>query len=488
MVIKYNSMWAILTSQLDSVYHMYERQLEYYSKRPEANPEKPEGADLVALESGSILDTIPASFDVKNGVGILPIEGMIIPKSDFFSLFFGGFAALDILTRDISEMIEREDIHTIVLDIDSPGGSAFGVQQFANLIFEARGKKPIIAVTSGMMASAAMWIGAAAHKVYITGDVTVVGSIGTVTSHTDISGFREKMGVKTTEITAGKFKRVPSMFEPLNDEGRAVLQGQVDHANKAFIKDIATFRGVTISVVNNKMADGRTFIGTQAIKIGLIDGKLSMDEIMESVGNVDGATKLTNQKNSNFNNLLGGNGMTLSEQLAELKNSNNDVYEALVEQGKLEAKAKYEAGLPDALSAEHAKGVEIGKAEGKEEGIKAERGRITGLRELANASNGELIEKFIADGTTQAPDAAVEILKAQKVKNGGDLKNLEKESPDPLDLDSNNDDNTDNSTKGLRQLVTEYMAEHKCTKGTAIIACTKAYPDAKNDFIAPGQK
>jgi hypothetical protein len=50
------------------------------------------------------------------------------------------------------------------------------------------------------------------------------------------------------------------------------------------------------------------------------------------------------------------------------------------------------------------------------------------------------------------------------------------------------DDETDNGKKGLQQLVAEYMAEHKCTKGVAITACAKLYPNAKNDFVTIAKK
>jgi ClpP class serine protease len=61
----------------------------------------------------------------------------------------------------------------------------------------------VVALADGLMASAAYWIGSAAERIYITDDITHVGSIGVVTSHTDISGAEAKAGRKTTEIYAG---------------------------------------------------------------------------------------------------------------------------------------------------------------------------------------------------------------------------------------------------------------------------------------------
>lgn len=464
---------------------MYEKQLDFYASPPIAFTKQKEeiASKILSLSVVSDLKTIPETFTVKDGVGVLKIEGLMIPKSDFFSLFFGGFAALDILTRDFLEMIKREDIHTIVLDIDSPGGNAFGVQQFANIIFNARSEKSIIAVTSGMMASAAMWIGAAAHKVFITGDVTITGSIGTVTTHTDISEFHKKIGIKQTDVAAGEYKRLPSMLEPLSKKGKEVLQGQVNHANKAFISDIAKFKNVKSSVVKSKMAEGKTFVGTQGIQVGLIDGLLTMDQLFSNTGSKESANVFLNKyKNNNFNNFNGGQKMSIAAQIAEMKSENPSLYDAIYKAGKDEAKIDHDKELATVKVQEYERGVESGKNDGIIEGAKKETERVAGIRELANAGNVELIEQFIADGTTQPPDAAIEILKAQKTGKSADLKNLADGSPAPLGTEIDDAENTDNKDKGMRQLVSEYMTEHKCTKGKAITACAKLYPDAKNDF------
>jgi signal peptide peptidase SppA len=479
-------LWAILAGQSEKIVQMYNRQLEFYSKPPTTAEQQQvmSAGALKMLEDGNI-DNVPFGFEVKNGVGILNIEGVIIPKSDFFSMFFGGFAALDLLERDFRELITRDDVHAIVLNIDSPGGNAFGVQQFANTIFDSRNIKPIISVTSGMMASAAMWIGAAAHKVFITGDVTIIGSIGTVTSHVDISEFHKKIGIKMTEVAAGEFKREPSMLEPLSEKGRKVLQNQVNHANEAFVNDIAKFKSVRPSVVNKKMADGKTFIGSQAVNVGLVDGILKMESLMSSVSDKEGSGKLISAKNNNFNNINGGKKMTIDARMLELKENDVELYNKIYQAGKAEGVTVKDEDIKTVKAEEYNKGVEAGKTDGKQ----AEHKRIEDIRALADAGNLEMIEKFIADGTTHAPEAAVEILKAQKIGKIADLDTLKQNSPDAIDTElDENEDTPDDKVKPLSMLVTEYMKEHSCTKGKAITECSKLYPDAPNDYIKTVKK
>ncbi len=475
-------LWAVLPNYITNVYGTHDRQIEFYAKQ---NPDtvKDKFNCNIDIEDKSFA---PETFVIREGVGVLQMSGMVIPKSDFFTLFFGGFAALDILERDFRLLLGREDVHTIIMDIDSPGGNAFGVEQFANLVFTSRNIKPIISVTSGMMASAAMWIGAAAHKTFITGEVTVTGSIGAVTTHTDISEFNKMIGINQTEVAAGKFKRIPSSLVPLDEEGRKVLQNQVDRVNEAFIADIAKFKNIKPSAVK-KMAEGKEFIGSDAIRVGLIDGLMSMENILIQVDTKENSDIFLKIKH-NFNILKGGKKMTLIEQIAQMKTENADLYNAMIEKGKIEAKTELDEQLADVKAVEHAKGVDAGKVTGHDEGVLAERGRISELQALSNPSCKEKIDTFIADGKTTAPEAAVEILKDQNTTNAAKLEVLKKDSPDAVDANSSNGDGTDNEKKSLKALVADYMKEHNCSKGAAIIECTKAHPEAENDFIQTVKK
>lgn len=480
-------LWAILPNYANRIYGAYEKQIEFYAKQaPEAMKEK--FSCNVDIDNQ---DMAPETFTIREGVGVLPVVGMVIPKSDFFTLFFGGFAALDILERDFRILLGREDVHTILLDIDSPGGNAFGVEQFANLIFDSRNIKTIISVTSGVMASAATWIGTAAHKTFITGEVTMTGSIGTVTTHTDISELNKRIGITQTEIAAGEFKRIPSTLAPLDEKGRKVLQDQVNQVNAAFVGDIAKFKGVAPRAVR-AMAEGKTFIGSQAIKVGLIDGLVTMGQLFENMDSKEnsemfinkGIYTLCSHVSNNFNSLNGGQKMlTLIEQIAQMKTENVDLYNAMIEKGKIEAKASMEESLTDAKAVEHAKGIEVGKVEGIETGKTEERTRIESLSTLSNPACKEMVDKFIADGKTTAPEAAIEILKAQGTTNATKLANIETNSPDALNVDNSADGGGEGKKKTMKALVADYMAEHKCSKGVAITACAKAHPEAENDFV-----
>lgn len=108
-------------------------------------------------------------YQVENGVAVMPLEGVISKRMNMFTYFSGG-TSTQLFERDFKKALADPSVQSILLLVDSPGGSVDGVQELANLIFESRDKKPIIAYTDGMMASAAYWISSAAEKIFISGD------------------------------------------------------------------------------------------------------------------------------------------------------------------------------------------------------------------------------------------------------------------------------------------------------------------------------
>lgn len=255
-----DSPWAIIPEKLAEIREIYATHLR---------GEKID-VDSVLARLGKTPGSGEDSF-VQGGTAIIPIVGVIAKKMNLFTEISGG-TSTQLIGQDFAEAMCDPEVHSILLAIDSPGGTVDGTQALADAVFAARGKKPIVALADGMMASAAYWIGSAADKVYTSGDTTAVGSIGVVAQHTDYSQREHAAGIKVTEITAGKYKRIVSDHEPLSVEGRASIQEKVDHLYSVFVENVARHRGVDPETVAEKMADGKVFLGKQAVKAGLVDG------------------------------------------------------------------------------------------------------------------------------------------------------------------------------------------------------------------------
>ena len=208
-------------------------------------------------------------FMLRDGVAIIPINGTIFKRGSFWSYLYGG-TPLTFLNQVLTAAMDDTDVDAILLDIDSPGGQVSGTDAFSDLIYAAREKKPVVAFANGTMASAAYWIGSAADRVIVE-RTAQVGSIGVLYMHHDWSKYNADHGLNVTVIAAGKYKAIGNNEEPLSDGARAVIQAELDQVYDLFIETVARNRDVSAGTVKTDMADGRIFIGQQAVDAGLAD-------------------------------------------------------------------------------------------------------------------------------------------------------------------------------------------------------------------------
>jgi signal peptide peptidase SppA len=383
-----NSPWAIAPEKYAEIRDLYEFHL---------HADKSDIAAKIAAAEAQIgrpMENQYRTLEVDGGVGILAINGVLAKRMNLMSAFSGG-TSTQLLQRDFSQAMQDPLIHSILLVIDSPGGEVGGTQEFCNQIFESRGTKPIVAVCEGMMASAAYWIGSSADELYISSGTAQVGSIGVVAAHTDMSKAEANRGVKVTEISAGKYKRIASEHEPLSPEGRAELQNQVDQIYTVFVDDVARNLGVSPEKVLSEMAEGRIFIGQKAVDVGLVDGKRTTQQALQQLKD-DRQQLLYPNRSASAANHDGGSTMSTT---------------AVTQPADIEAMRKLAF----------------------EEGCNAERARIQAVEEQGSILPGheDLVAKLKYDGKTTGQEAAAQILAAEGKRLKGVAADLHTDAPKP---------------------------------------------------------
>ena len=137
----------------------------------------------------------------------------------------------------------------------------------------------MVAIANSLAASAAYWIGCAASEFYVTPGGEV-GSIGVWQAHQDFSKALEEAGVKTTLISAGKYKVEGNPYSALDEEAQAFMQSRVDDYYAAFTKAVAKGRGVPISQVRDGMGLGRVLGADAAVQQSMVDGLATFDEVL----------------------------------------------------------------------------------------------------------------------------------------------------------------------------------------------------------------
>jgi signal peptide peptidase SppA len=178
--------------------------------------------------------------------------------------------------------LQDETVSQILIDIDSPGGSVYGVAELADEIVSARAQKPVVAIANSLAASAAYWIGCSASEFYVTPGGEV-GSIGVWQAHQDYSKAMDEAGVKTTLISAGKFKVEGNPYAPLDEEAQGFMQSRVDDYYAAFTKAVAKGRGVPISQVRDGMGQGRVLGADAALASSMVDGIATFEDVVKKM-------------------------------------------------------------------------------------------------------------------------------------------------------------------------------------------------------------
>lgn len=277
-----NGFWAITPESMADIHAVFDRHISG------------EVTDLAGIEAAlgrPLANNTRPLMNVNQGVAIIDVQGVIAQKMNLMNDISGGTSS-QLVSAAFLQAMDDTNVKGIILYTDSPGGTVAGASELAETIYQARGKKPVVAFTDGMIASAAYWITSACDSIFISGDTNPIGSIGVVSGHRDYSGAEAKAGIKTTEITAGSFKRVTSQYEPLSDAGRAEILAKVEYLYNGFVGTVARNRGVSKSRVLSSMADGRIFLGKQAINNGLVDGISTMSKIMADMQTPETRNKL----------------------------------------------------------------------------------------------------------------------------------------------------------------------------------------------------
>ena len=229
----------------------------------------------------------------NKGVAVIPIVGSMSHRSTGIEAM-SGMTSYSTLQRQFEAAFNDPNVGSILMDIDSPGGSVAGAFDFRDYLMSKKGTKPVYALARDAMCSAAYLIGSTADKVYAT-QTARVGSIGVVAMHTDASGKMEKEGLKPTFISAGKFKTAGNPYEKLEGEKLKYLQDSVDESYDMFINAVADARGIDKKVIRD--TEARVYGGKKAVEIGLADGIRTYESVIAEMSAPNFTTQGTRMEN-----------------------------------------------------------------------------------------------------------------------------------------------------------------------------------------------
>lgn len=229
----------------------------------------------------------------SKGIAVIPIVGSMSHRATGIEAM-SGMTSYSTLQKQFEAAFNDPNVGSILMDIDSPGGSVAGAFDFRDYLMSKKGTKPVYALARDAMCSAAYLIGSTADKVYAT-QTARVGSIGVVAMHTDASGKMEKEGLKPSFISAGKFKTAGNPYEKLEGDKLKYLQDSVDESYDMFINAVADARGIDKKVIRD--TEARVYGGKKAVEIGLADGIRTYESVLAEMSAPNFTTQGTKMEN-----------------------------------------------------------------------------------------------------------------------------------------------------------------------------------------------
>lgn len=203
-------------------------------------------------------------------VAVIPVRGPLSHRATLLGSLLGWSNTADV-AEQVKAALDDGMVSEILLHVESPGGSVYGIEELAAVVYSGRDRKRITAWADPLAASAAYWIGAAATR-FLAMPSGEVGSIGVIGVHFDFSQALDKAGIKPTIIASSRYKGEGSEYAPLAPEARSEYQRRVDEIHARFVADVARFRGVPTTTVEERFGQGRVVGARDAVSRGMLDG------------------------------------------------------------------------------------------------------------------------------------------------------------------------------------------------------------------------
>lgn len=245
-------------------------------------------------------------------------------------------------TKVISDVRKDSTIKAVLLRVDSPGGSAIAAEIIRKELELLRKEKPVVVSYGNYAASGGYWISAECDKIF-TNETTLTGSIGVFSMIPNIEKIvKEKARINIVNINSNEHSDMMTMTKSLDRAETAYMQKGVEVIYDTFLSIVANGRDMTTQEVD-KIAQGRVWSGTDAIKVDLADEigtiydalnytiniseledyqlveypkvKSQMEKIMESFGNAESAISRLSDPD-----------IALEDMVQELKQMSRTVY------------------------------------------------------------------------------------------------------------------------------------------------------------------
>lgn len=215
---------------------------------------------------------------LSGNVALIPIEGIILGTEDSEFLFESVTASPETV-EFIEKANSNPSIKAIILEINSPGGSAVASEEIAKAV--GKSNKTTVAWIREVGASGAYWVASSSDYI-VANRVSITGSIGVIASYLEFPGLLERYNITYQRLVSGKYKDIGSPYKEMSDEEKAIFQQNLDIIRDYFVSEVAKNRNLNRKDVD-RMANGLFYLGVQAKELGLVDELGGKDEVVKYI-------------------------------------------------------------------------------------------------------------------------------------------------------------------------------------------------------------
>ncbi len=224
-------------------------------------------------------------------VGVIPVHGAISSQGFMGGSGLGGGATDESLIAIVRAARANRRVKSVVLHVDSPGGSALASDRIHHEIEQLAKEKPVVACFANVAASGGYYVAAPAHEI-VAQPTTITGSIGVVAARIVLEPLLKRIGVVTETVKRGVRSDMLDPARALTDDERGALGRELDGMYRAFVSIVARGRDQSIEAIE-KVAEGRVWSGAAASGKRLVDTLGGFEEALASArrraGDEDGA-------------------------------------------------------------------------------------------------------------------------------------------------------------------------------------------------------
>ena len=201
----------------------------------------------------------------------------------------GVITGSDDVVRQLKKYRENSSIRGILLRVDSPGGAVVPSQEMYEAVRKTRDSgKPIVVSMGSLAASGGYYVACGASRI-VANNGTLTGSIGVIAEFLQVQEALQKLGIDVKIVKSGTLKDAGVPTRSMTEDERQYFQDLMDTVHRQFIEVVERERNLSHDDVLN-LADGRVFIGQQAVDLGLVDTLGTYEDAVRIAADLAGIT------------------------------------------------------------------------------------------------------------------------------------------------------------------------------------------------------